>query len=490
MAIVYLLGFFIGLLNMFIVNIAYPDIGATFHAGVSELTWIGTSYMLGLTVVMPLSVWLAQRFGEKRLIAASLLLFGIASYGAGSAGSIDVLIGIRFVQGAAAGLLIPVGQAMTYRNYRPAERARLTSIMMVVALMAPAVSPSVGGILVDHISWRWIFWLDIPLAAVNLLLTVLWLQRDPVREPQRFDVRGFALGSLSIITLLVGLSELGEPGGRPLGATLLGVAVASGYFFVRALRNAPAPLLKLSLLKGKMLATSMVVYQSVSGIFTGANVILMLYLQQQLSVSATSTGLLMVPWAAAAALAIGVTRTAFNRIGPKVLFTVGIFLQSLGLMLLFFLAHPMNPVLLIVAYVLMGFGGSLSSSTAQSAAFLDTPSAELGQASALWNINRQASFAVGVAVVGLVLGVFSSMFSSVSDAGAGDPSIAFRWSFVVAAVITLLPLPLVLRLTSSSSSALRGRNGRRWLPGYAPKRRIPSSPHASSTAEKTASACR
>ncbi|MCM6772148.1 MFS transporter [Nocardia sp. CDC159] len=428
-ALVYLLGFFIDLLNMFIASIAYPDIGATFGAEVRELAWIGNAYLLGLTVVIAPSVWLAARFGERRVLVASLLLFVVASLAAGFAPGLAVLVILRFVQGAAGGMLIPVGQAMTYRQYPAAERAGLTAIVMSVALIVPAVSPTVGGLLVDRLSWRWIFWLNVPPAAIALALALWWLRRDEDRGRPAFDVTGFVLGGAAIAALLVGLSEFGAPEGRITGLVLLGGAMVSGVAFVRWSARARTPMLRLDLLREPMLATSMVVYQCVPGIFTGANVIFVVYLQQELSLSATATGLLMLPWAVASGVAIALTRRVFNRVGPRPLFVVGMLLESAGLALLFTIVAPQRAAVAIVAFALMGLGGSLCSSAAQSAAFVDTPADELSHASALWNINRQASFAIGVALMALVFELVS-----------------YRWTFAVAATLTLLPLPLALRL--------------------------------------------
>lgn len=156
-AAVYLLGFSIDLANMFAINAAYPALQRALHASVAQLAWVGNVYMLGLTVVIPLGAWLAHRFGERRLLTASLLVFALGSAGAASAPSIGALLASRLVQGLGGGLLIPVGQAMTYRAYPREARARLTSIVMMVALLVPAASPALGGVIVDHASWRAVF---------------------------------------------------------------------------------------------------------------------------------------------------------------------------------------------------------------------------------------------------------------------------------------------------------------------------------------------
>ena len=160
---IFLLGFALDLVNMFVATVAYPDIAHELQASVTQLAWVSNAYLLGLTVIIPFSVWLAAMLGERRLIAASLLLFAGASVMVGQAGSIEALIGWRLLQGLGGGLLIPVGQALAYRHFPAAERSQLTARVMSVALLVPALSPALGGWLVDSLSWRWIFYANLPL---------------------------------------------------------------------------------------------------------------------------------------------------------------------------------------------------------------------------------------------------------------------------------------------------------------------------------------
>ncbi|RTF41643.1 MFS transporter, partial [Serratia marcescens] len=152
-AIVYLLGFFVDLINMFIANVAYPAIGQAMRASISQLAWVSNGYILGLTLVIPLSAWLAQRIGGRRVFLLSLALFMLATFGAGNADSIGALIGWRTLQGMGGGLLIPIGQTLTYQLYRSHERAGLSAAIMLVGLLAPALSPALGGWLVDRLDW-------------------------------------------------------------------------------------------------------------------------------------------------------------------------------------------------------------------------------------------------------------------------------------------------------------------------------------------------
>ncbi|EZP67066.1 MFS transporter [Pseudomonas sp. RIT357] len=371
---IFLLGFALDLVNMFVATVAYPDIARELHASVTQLAWVGNAYMLGLTVIIPFSVWLAAMMGERGLMVVSLLLFAGASVMVGQASSTEALIGWRLLQGLGGGLLIPVGQAMAYRHFPPAERSQLTARVMSVALLVPALSPALGGLIVDSLSWRWIFYANLPLALITLLLAQLWIKPDtPTRVRPKLEVS-------------------------------------------RIFKQVSSPMLRIAML----------VYLFIPGVFIGTSLIAILYLHD-LGYDATQTGALMLPWAMASALAIFLGKKLFNRCGPKPLLMAGMALQCSGILEL------NEPALIIPAYALMGLGGSLCSSTAQTLAFLDIPAERMGHASALWNINRQISFCLGAAALSALLSALDS----------------YALTFTIAAALTLLPLFAVLRLDAS-----------------------------------------
>lgn len=389
-AFIYLLGFALDLLNLFALGSAYPQLGHELQASVAQLSWVGNLYLLGLTLAIPLGTWLARRIGERQTLLLSLLLSGLATALAGSAGGIDSLLLWRLLQGLGGGLLIPVGQAMAYRAYPPEQRHALTARVMTVALLVPALSPALGGVLVDHASWRWIFFALLPLTVLTALLTLAWL---PACAP------------------------------RP---------------------NA-GPLLDLGLLRQPLLRTAMLVYLCVPGVFIGANLVAVLYLQGPLGLSATTTGALMLPWSLGALAAISLVRSRFRQWGPRPFLCAGILLQSLALLGLAIpeLAQPRAVQVLI--FLLLGLGSSLCSSSAQSLAFVAIAPERMGAASALWNLNRQLSFGLGAAVLGALLNALPPL-----------PT-AYTQVFVLAAALTLLALPAVLKLPGAQALGLSSR---------------------------------
>ena len=382
-AVVFLLGFFLDLINMFIASVAFPAMARAFNTTPSALAWVSNGYIAGLTLVIPFSSILTRRVGPKRVILLSLLLFSAASVAAGLSSSLESLIAWRVVQGAGGGLLIPVGQALTWQQFKPHERARLSSAVMLVALLAPACSPAVGGMLVQAFSWRWIFFATLPVAIVTFALACAWLKTEP----------------------------------SPINTTRT---------------------VNLSLLTDPLLRLSMLIYVCVPGIFIGVNVTGMYYLQSEANMTPTATGMLMLPWSVASFLAITATGRYFNHIGPRPLVVIGCLLQAVGILLLI----NVGPAMLLpaVAFALMGAGGSLCSSTAQSSAFLTTRREDMPDASALWNLNRQLSFFAGTLLLAQALSFMQAYFT---------PLAAWHGMFIFAAVITLLPVLYVYRLNNT-----------------------------------------
>ncbi|MDC9595089.1 MFS transporter [Xenorhabdus sp. IM139775] len=442
-ASVYLLGFFIDLINMFIANVAYPDIGRHFGAPVSQLAWVSNAYILGLTLVIPLSGWLANRVGPKRLFILSLVIFIIGTCGVGSASSVSQLIGWRWVQGMGGGLLIPLGQTMTYSLYRTHERAKLSSAVMLVALLAPALSPAIGGVLVDNVNWRWVFLVSLPLAIVALILAGCWLKSDAKTEANvRLDLGGLVSGCSALTLILLGLTYMGEAHYLRQGSVLLLAGMILLALYVRSALRKTKPLLNLRLVQDPLLQTAMLIYQFIPGIFTGISLVAMFYLQNQLGMHATLVGSMMLPWALASFAAINLTGKKFNQLGPRPLFIAGCLVQGLGIGLLAMIGHAENISITVFAFAFMGFGGSLCSSTAQSSAFIQIADNELADASALWNINRQLSFCFGVTLISLLLNILLNSGLVTNQ--------AYRLCFVLAACSVVIPILFCLRIANRS----------------------------------------
>ena len=405
----YLLGFFVDLINTFITAVVSPKIGEALHADVATLAWVSTAYLLGLMLGMLPSRWLGQRMGERPVLLGSLVFFSGATLLIAWSGQMATLLPLRGLQGFAAGLFIPLGQALVYRLYSAHERPRVTMAIMAIGLLAPAISPLAGGWLSQRMPWQWVLLASLPMALLALILGVCWLPRPPAaarNEP--FDGKGLLLAGGGVASGLLGMTDAGGgQGGIAMAWAALAAILLGSY--LRHSRRIAAPLLDFSVMREPVFAGSMMLYLAVPGLFIGVNLLAMLYLQADLGWTASAAGSLMLPWTVGAALAIACTTWCYRSFGPTPLLLLGLALQVPGYALL---ALAYSTSSLMIAYALLGVGGSLCTSVAQSAAFSALASSELGQASTLWALNRQLSFCLGVTAVSLLFSLLTMLLGT------------------------------------------------------------------------------
>src|SRR5438093_6015382 len=210
---VVVLGTIMSILDVTIVNVAVPTLGSDFNASISTVQWVVTGYMLAFASVIPLTGWASERFGAKRVWLGSLLLFLIGSVLAGAAWSLPSLIGFRVLQGLGAGMILPVGQTILAQAAGPERMGRVMSVIGVPMLLAPVFGPVLGGAIVGQWSWRWIFFINLPVGVAAVVAAHRLLPDARPQLGQRLDLRGLALLSPGIALFLYGMSEAGNRGG-------------------------------------------------------------------------------------------------------------------------------------------------------------------------------------------------------------------------------------------------------------------------------------
>ena len=276
-------------------------------------------------------------------------------------------------------------------------------------------------------------WASLPLALAAMGLVLAWMPADGERTAPRLQAYALATAMSALGVLLLALTWLGEPGHWIAGAVLLLVALLLATAHLRHARQQAQPLLRWSLLSHRGLRLAMLVYLAVPGVFIGSQLASTLQLHQA-GYSAARIGAVMLPWALASAVAITGSRRLLARFGPAAVLRAGVLLQASGLMLMALLPQPPF-ALAALLYALMGAGGSLCSSTAQTLAFHGVEGEALGDASALWNLNRQLSFCLGTAAIALLLALALQWL----------PAQATGVALGLAAVLTLLPMALLRR---------------------------------------------
>src|SRR5436853_3412933 len=222
-AIVFVCGMFIDILDTTIVNVALPDLGREFHATTASIEWIVLGYLLSLAVFIPASGWIGDRLGTRRVFLFALAMFTLASALCGQANSLGELVFFRVLQGVGGGMLVPVGTAMLFRAFPPIERAKASTVLIVPTVIAPAVGPVLGGWLVTDVSWRWIFYVNLPVGAFAFTIGFLYLREEREGIAGRFDLPGFVLSGAGLALVLFALSQGPEKGWRSPEVAITGI---------------------------------------------------------------------------------------------------------------------------------------------------------------------------------------------------------------------------------------------------------------------------
>src|SRR5215471_15153175 len=352
------------ILDATIVNVALPTLGRDFGTSISTIQWVPTIYLLAFAAVIPASGWATERFGARRVWIVSLAVFLAGSLGCGLSGSVPELIGFRVLQGLGGGMIMPVGQAILARAAGPQRMGRVMSIIGIPLLLGPVAGPVIGGALVSGASWRWIFFVNVPVGAAAL---ALWLLPDTPRRPAKLDLPGLALLSGGIAVFLYGLAKIGDGGTVPMAAMAAGLALVAGFCWY-ALR-ARQPLLDIRLLRRRGFAAGAAANLMLGIALFGVALLLPLYLEIIRGRTPLQTGLLLIPQGLGAALAMPAAGALTDRIGARPVVTGGIVVSLGGLAGYTQLTASTAYWYLAAALLLIGAGMGATITPAMAAAF-------------------------------------------------------------------------------------------------------------------------
>jgi EmrB/QacA subfamily drug resistance transporter len=415
-------------MDMHIVNVALPTLSRTFGATIAQTQWTVVAYLLSLAVVIPASGWLGDRIGTKRAFLIALVTFTGASVLCGLAQSLGELIGARVLQGVGGGMLVPIGTALLFRTFPPEQRARVTYTLIIPVLMGPASAPLIGGVLTQSLSWRWVFFVNVPVGIATLVVCALYLEDTREHVSGRLDVVGIVLAAVGLSSLLYAISEGSVQGWgstRIVGTSVVGVAVLAA--FVGYERRHPDPLLRLELLHDRLFRGTQVVFALTSASFLGCLYLTPIFLQEQHGLSPLGSGSTTFVEALGVMVASQPFGKLYRRVGPRALMTVG----SLGvaLMLGAFVFVDGDTSLWTIRGLLFA-AGAINSATflaVQTSMFATISARDTSHASAIYTAQRQASIAAGIAIL-----------STIVASRHGAPLAGFHDAYLAAAVLALL----------------------------------------------------
>jgi EmrB/QacA subfamily drug resistance transporter len=404
-AAVVVVGVVMAILDTTVVNVALKSLALEFHTSFDTIQWVVTGYMLALSTVIPVTGWASTRFGTKRLYMLAIVMFLAGSALAGLSWSIESLIVFRVLQGLGGGMLMPAGMTILTRTAGPARVGRVMSLLGVPMLLGPIGGPILGGWLVDKVDWRWIFYINVPIGIVALVLAWRLLPKDEAGHAGRFDFPGMLMLSPGMALLIYGVSNIPSAGG--VGNVnvwlpgLLGVALIAG-FVVRATRVAN-PLVDLKLFRDRSFSVAVFTMCFFSVSFFGAMLLFPSYFQIVRGESALNAGLLLAPQGIGAMLMMPIAGTLADRIGVRKVVLPGLVLIVAGIAVFTQVAANTEYWQLLLALFVMGLGMGATMMPIMSAALQTLKQDDVANASTSLNIVQQAFGAIGTAVMSIVL---------------------------------------------------------------------------------------
>ncbi|GAA2875838.1 MFS transporter [Pseudonocardia halophobica] len=442
--------FFMEILDGTVIAPAAPHIAADLGVAPVDVNVAITGYVLTLGVLIPVSGWLADRFGARRVFCAALAIFVLASAGCALAPDLGVLTAARVAQGAGGAMMVPVGRLVVLRTTAKTDLVRAIAYLTWPALLAPVLAPVVGGVLAEFASWRWIFVINVPLGLVALVVALRVVPGLRADTPPPLDRAGFALTALGVAALIVGLEGLGS-GFSPATITALAVAVVGVGLAVRHLLRVERPLVDLRILQVatyRVTAASGSVYRAV---ITAIPFLLPLLFQVGFGWSAAEAGAVVIALFVGNVAIKPATTPMMRRFGIRTVLLASIAVGAACLVGMAFL-QPTTPLPLLVALLLVsGIARSTGFTAYNSVAFADVEAGRMNHANTLLSTLQELGAGLGVAVGALLVRLGEAVPAVTSAAGP------YRVAFVLLAVVLALPAVSALLLARDAGDAVTGR---------------------------------
>jgi len=435
-----------------VIATSLPAIAADLGEDPIALKLALTSYLVSLAIFIPVSGWMADRFGARTVFRAAIGVFMAGSLACASADSLAGFVLARFFQGMGGAMMVPVGRLVLLRSVPKSEIVQALATLTIPALIGPVVGPPLGGFITTYFDWRWIFFINIPIGILGIVLSTLYIPNIREEDVPRLDVAGFLMSGLGLALLMLGLATGGRhliPAEVSVGCVLVGIGLLAAY--IRHARRVPAPVIKLSLLK---IPTFRI---SVTGGFlfrVGVGAIpflLPLMLQLGFGLNPLQSGALTFIAAVGAIFTKAIARWVLQRIGFRRLLTWNAFIGAafLGLQGLF---EPTTPYWLILLVLFVGgCFRSLQFTSLNAIGYADVTNREMSYATSLSGVAQQLSLSVGVALGALVLETTASLKGDAVLA-AGD----FAPAFLVVAAVAALSGFIFPRLAPDAGAEMSG----------------------------------
>ncbi|WP_173917721.1 MDR family MFS transporter [Halobacillus sp. Marseille-Q1614] len=439
-----LFGTFTVILNNSMLNPILPRFIEVFDSNAVSVGWILTIFMVSMGMTMPLTGFLGDRFGKKKVYLAGLCLFIFGSISGLLSNTLAMVIVSRAIQGMAGGLMMPIAMALIFNSFPKNERGLAVGIYGISVMVAPAIGPTIGGTLVQYLDWPWLFAINIPFGLTGLFLSAKFLKPTKKDPMKKFDLAGFLLVTFGIGAILYSLGR-----GRtvellldPVNLSLIGAGLAAIVAFVFYENRQEDPLLNLSVFKVPTYTASILVTSSASiGLFSGI-FLLPLLIQNVYGLNEVMTGLLFLPAAAASGLFMSLGGRLLDKKGPRYVVPPGLAIMALASIGLGFLELSTPFWWILALNTIRGVGMGMGNMPATTSGMNSIPEHLVAQGSAMNNIIRQMSSSLGIVFFSIYYEVRRAQLAAAPDV---DQQLAtlqtLNEAFLVSAAVLLLAIP-------------------------------------------------
>lgn len=445
-AVVVILGTAMGLLDSTIVNVALRTLSVGLKSPLTTIQWTATGYLLAVAVVIPSTAWLAQRFGAWRVYLLTVALFAVGSALCGTAGTASELITFRVIQGIGGGIALPVGQMILVRQAGPRNMAKVMSLVGVPIVLAPVLGPTIGGLVIDNLGWRWIFYVNLPLSVLTIAAGLRLLPRDRPQKLTPLDFPGLALAAGGGVAITYGLADIGNTG-RFYSAWVIAV-IAVGIvllaIFVAWELRARQPILDIRLYRQKTFTSSAITTLCIGAALYGGAILMPLYYQTVRYQSVVATGLLLGPSGIGAAISSWLTGRLTDRLGAGLTVLSGCAIGILATVPFGLIQWNTSYVLLCMTTTIRGFGIGLALVPAMTAAYRALPRGKINDATPQLSMLRQVGGSLGTAIFIVVLTDRLKSVGVSLPAQAHAYGMTFWWVIAIAALAAVPAAALAL----------------------------------------------
>jgi DHA2 family multidrug resistance protein len=398
---------FMEILDTTVVNVSLPHIAGNLSATVEESTWVLTSYLVANAIILPLTGWLANHFGRKRILTMSVAGFTVSSLFCGFAPNLEMLIFFRVVQGATGGALQPLSQAVLLEAFPPEDRGKAMGFWGLGVVVAPILGPVLGGWVTDNYSWRWVFYINLPIGVLSIIMTRLFIFDPPYirRGTARIDYWGIGLLTLGLGALQVFLDQGQREDWFASNwiATLAIVSAASLVIFIFYELRIRNPVVDLRVFKLRTYATGVFLMTALGLVLFGSLVLLPLFLQTLLGYPALQAGIAMAPRGLGSFIAMPIVGMMISRFDPRKLLALGLIIASSTLFWLSRLNLNAGYWDIFWPQFIQGISFGLLFVPLTTITMDPIPKEAMGNATSIFNLMRNLGGSIGIAIVATLL---------------------------------------------------------------------------------------